>query len=536
MGRNLSMLQKGLLLFAAPVLFQLVFFGALLKMERESFEAQSAATQTQDVITQTEMVFRSLIEAINSSRGYVITGNELFKTASRDSIDAAEAEISRLYTLVPRTSERGTYVDLIEKRATALIHWLERVDHLLDANQREQAIEEIKNLEGKHRTDDLRAAIDEFLDEQRLQDAHRRDELDRSWRLQNRFLISGLIAVLGITLTILFVFYLGISRRLELLAEKARLVAQGRPLTPPMPGTDEISLLDQRFHEMAKSLVERNQENELFTYSVSHDLRSPLVNLQGFSEELTHSAEELQRLIEGSNLPSEAQARVARLLRDDIPESIHFIQTAVARMATIIDALLRLSRAGRVEYRLVNVDVTAIVRRVVDSLHNDIDQHGARVSVQELPEAWGDATAIEQLFANLISNAVNYLDPDRPGTIEIGAIDAHDSGTNGRIIYYVKDNGLGIPKDYQSKLFLAFQRFHPGVSRGEGIGLALVHRIVNRHGGQIWARSAPGHGTTFYVSLATRKPTETPSSIDSSISHRARNLTHDVPVTADRAG
>jgi signal transduction histidine kinase len=119
-----------------------------------------------------------------------------------------------------------------------------------------------------------------------------------------------------------------------------------------------------------------------------------------------------------------------------------------------------------------------------------------------MPRAWGDATAVEQVFANLVGNAVNYLDPDRPGQIEVGALDGEaPSNGAGGITYYVRDNGLGIPESGMAKLFLAFQRFHNSRARGEGIGLALVRKIVERHGGAIRAESAQGVGTTFYVEL-----------------------------------
>ena len=118
----------------------------------------------------------------------------------------------------------------------------------------------------------------------------------------------------------------------------------------------------------------------------------------------------------------------------------------------------------------------------------------------DLPPAWGDPTAIEQVFANLIANALAYLDPHRAGRIEIGALEDGTSAA-GATTYYVKDNGLGIPEAHQAKLFTAFQRLHPTVAPGEGIGLALVKRIVERQGGKIWAESDAGQGSTFHVTL-----------------------------------
>jgi signal transduction histidine kinase len=192
--------------------------------------------------------------------------------------------------------------------------------------------------------------------------------------------------------------------------------------------------------------------------------------------------------------------RVERLIDEDIGEALHFLQTAVLRASHIIDALLRLSRVGRVEYRRQQVEVRDIVQRVIDAMQATIRDHRARVIVQALPPVWGDPTALEQIFANLIGNAINYLSPERTGVVEIGTAPA-PPGVQTLRIFYVKDNGLGIPAIAMPRLFNAFQRLHGNVAAGEGIGLALVRRMVERHGGRVWAESTEGVGTTFYVSL-----------------------------------
>jgi signal transduction histidine kinase len=240
-------------------------------------------------------------------------------------------------------------------------------------------------------------------------------------------------------------------------------------------------------------------------YSVSHDLRSPLVNLEGFSKELAMVCQDLRSLLAEDHPPAAVRDRGLRLLDGDMAEAIHFIQTGVGRLSNIIDALLRLSRAGRIEYQRLHVDVNTIVRRIVQSMHDTITRQGATVTVADLPPVWADPVAVEQIFANLIGNALNYLDPERPGSIEVGS--GHpaktEEGENSSSLraYYVKDNGLGIPEAYWPKVFQAFQRLHAGVAKGEGIGLALVRRIVERHGGRIWLDSAEGVGTTFWVAL-----------------------------------
>jgi signal transduction histidine kinase len=244
----------------------------------------------------------------------------------------------------------------------------------------------------------------------------------------------------------------------------------------------------------------------MFIYSVSHDLRSPLVNLQGFSKELQVSCDELDSIVASERLPEAEHRRMAHILDGDVRESLQYLRTAVTRAAEIIDALLRISRAGRLDYQWQRVSVGRVVGRVIDTLQGAIGQRAAVVTVLELPPAWGDPGAIEQIFSNLIGNALNYLDPSRHGRIEVGALEPEPlDATEPRAVrtrtYYVRDNGLGIPAAYMSKVFHAFQRLHGDVARGDGIGLAVVRRTVERHGGRIWVESAEGAGSTFFVVL-----------------------------------
>lgn len=251
-----------------------------------------------------------------------------------------------------------------------------------------------------------------------------------------------------------------------------------------------------------RELEQKNQENEMFVYSVSHDLRSPLVNLQGFSKELEYACQDIRQILVENEIPADVQTRGLTLIDEEIGESIHFIQSAVLRLSNIIDALLRLSRAGRVEFHPQKLDVREIVCRVVESLAGTAAEKGARVTVHELPPAFADAAAVEQVFANLLSNALKYLDPDRPGVIDVGYTSEAVIGGERTGAYFVRDNGLGIAEEYQAKVFQPFQRLHGAVATGEGMGLAIIRRVVERLGGQVWLESEKGEGTTFYVALS----------------------------------
>lgn len=265
--------------------------------------------------------------------------------------------------------------------------------------------------------------------------------------------------------------------------------------------------LEERVRVRTLELAERNlqltqktEENEMFVYSVSHDLRSPLVNLEGFSEELQTAAGEIGKLLADERIPPDVRACAEALFRTDVAEPIGFIRTAVGRLGRIIDALLRLSRAGRAVYQPQTIDMAAAARRVVEALRRTIGDRRAEVVVGDLPPAWADPGAAEQVFANLIGNALNYLDPARPGKIQVGAQPPDPADPETRV-YYVRDNGMGIPAAYHGKLFQALQRLHPDKSPGEGIGLVMVRRMLERLGGTIRFESEAGVGSTFYFTL-----------------------------------
>ena len=260
--------------------------------------------------------------------------------------------------------------------------------------------------------------------------------------------------------------------------------------------------LERQVAELAaanRELAQKNSEIEAFVYSVSHDLRTPLVNLQGFSHELTLTTGDLKTLLARPEVPPEIQHAGATLIADGIEESLSFIGRAVEHLGRIIDGLLRLSRIGRIQYEIHSVPVGDIVRDIIGAMRGTIEASGARIEIKDLPQVPVDRNAVGQIFANLIGNALKSLDPVRPGVITISA--SNDDPP----VFAVRDNGVGIAAEYRAKIFQPFQRVHSSREPGEGMGLAIVRRIVDRHGGQIWFESEPGRGTTFFFALGPRE-------------------------------
>jgi len=255
----------------------------------------------------------------------------------------------------------------------------------------------------------------------------------------------------------------------------------------------------ERTRELGLTVAElqrKNKEIESFVYIVTHDLRSPLVNVKGFAHELEMSCKHLKEVVRACPNWERCWPDVQPVLDEEIGEALRYISASTSKFERLLNALLGLSRHGRQDYDLTRVNVCELATNAVDTFHQEITAVGAEVEVGTLPSVTADATALGQVFSNLIGNALKYRNPKQSLRIEVGGQEEGDV-----VHYWVRDNGLGIPESSKAKLFQVFQRFHPGRAEGEGMGLAIAHRIVERHGGKIWAESREGEGTTFHFSL-----------------------------------
>jgi len=229
--------------------------------------------------------------------------------------------------------------------------------------------------------------------------------------------------------------------------------------------------------DYAAKLEASNKELQAFSYSVSHDLRAPLRGIQGFSNMLMEDCAE--------QLDSEGQRYV------------EIIRSEVERMGQLIDDILSISRISRQEMRQARINMEEMVKEITEETERLHPDRSIDWKIGELCPASGDTVLVQQVLRNLIGNAVKFSEKEDPAIIEVGC--ESDSGRN---VYFVKDNGVGFDEKYKDKLFGVFQRLHAEDEfEGTGVGLAVVKRIISRHGGKVWAEGRPGCGATFYFSL-----------------------------------
>lgn len=233
---------------------------------------------------------------------------------------------------------------------------------------------------------------------------------------------------------------------------------------------------------------------ETLMHVISHDLRAPIVTIQGFCQELTIACNRLNELFEEEALSAHVREHLNPLVRQDIPEAVRFIRAGADNVSSVTSGILRFIRLGQMAIQWEGLDVNRLVMGIVTSMEFQLKEKEVVLQIGDLPDCMGDDVLVTQVFANLIDNAQKYLDPARPAEIII-------SGTtvNGWSIYAISDNGIGIPVEHHEHIFQVFRRLDAKREGGQGLGLAIVRRIIDRHQGKIEVESIPGKGTTFRV-------------------------------------
>jgi two-component system sensor kinase len=237
-----------------------------------------------------------------------------------------------------------------------------------------------------------------------------------------------------------------------------------------------LSDLNEKLDKERSKLEDANKELDAFAYSVSHDLRVPLRAIDGFSRILVEDYEDkLDK--EGKRL-------------------INIVRGNTMKMGQLIDDILQLSRVGRQEMRISEINMEALVKNVYEELKSSSNKN-ILLKVKSLPPAYGDRILIQQILINLLSNSIKFTKSGETAVIEVGSKKGHDEN-----IYYIRDHGVGFDMKYVNKLFGLFQRLHSQEEfEGTGVGLSIVQRIIRRHGGRVWGEGKVDGGATIYFTL-----------------------------------
>jgi len=438
--------------------------------------------------------------AESGQRGYLLTGREAYLSDYRDAAPTVETNLTELRAMMGDHSEGIPVLDQVAGLARAKMAELAKTVDLHDSGQIEAALATVQSDEGLKSMNALRVLVERLLrGEERVLLARSDASRSNDARLLTVTLAGLALIVLIGALSVFLVqrtFRQREAARNELAATNANL--------------------ERIVAHRTADLTEANEEIQRFAYIVSHDLRSPLVNIMGFTTELealrNDIFEEIAKLREQAGVaaahadPREPTGAPADPLGADFDEAIAFIKTSITKMDRLINAVLKLSREGRRDFKPDDIDMNALLASIGQTVAHRASEQGATITVANLPPVVSDALALEQVFSNLVDNALKYGRQGEPGRIEI-----RGRATPTQVTYEVRDNGRGIdPHDHQ-RVFELFRRSGPQDRPGEGIGLAHVRALVRRLGGTMSLTSELGKGSVFTVTLPRRWIGETRS-------------------------
>jgi signal transduction histidine kinase len=249
--------------------------------------------------------------------------------------------------------------------------------------------------------------------------------------------------------------------------------------------------------DLMAQLEVKNKELRRFTSIVRHDIGNYLFSIIACSRALDQSCGQLGQLVKDMHADVKMRKRISSLVTSNIPESVGYIQESATQIDRLLEGLKRLALVGRIELDIEPLEMNQVMEQIMGKMKPHINSLGVSVTVDELPGCLGDAGQIDQVFSNLLNNAIKYHDPKRSGMIHVfGRVE------EGKAIYAVEDNGIGIPAEDLDKVFDIFHRAHNReMAEGEGLGLSIVARILERHRGKVSVESEPNKGSTFYVTL-----------------------------------
>ncbi|NUR12985.1 MAG: GHKL domain-containing protein [Bradyrhizobium sp.] len=482
-----------ILLISAGLLVLTVISAGSVYLVNKARQDSKWVVHTIEVENQINAVLLEVRRAESSARGFLLTQGPDFQS---DHEKAVAAIIPSLDKLTRQIGDNSAQRESIEKLSTAIqtrLDQFSREMNFVKQGQPDRATALIREAAASNTTTTINNLANAMIREEERLFRVRTANSDRSQTLAASMtgIGSGLVVLLAL-----------ISTWLVRRSAGARDEAETRL-------REAYANLEAVVDERTADLREANDEIQRFAYIVSHDLRSPLVNIMGFTSELEELSGDIFRRIgslthvsaEGAPLAPGAPGEIAlegtdKQLSEDFSEALGFIKSSIAKMDRLISAILNLTREGRREFQPVKIDTSELIEAIVSTLAHQAAEAQAEIHLEPLPNVVSDRLALEQIFSNLIDNAIKYLKRGVPGEIRI-----RGRTKLGYAIFEISDNGRGIdPKDHQ-RIFELFRRAGTQDKPGQGIGLAHVRALVRRLGGTMSVSSELNAGSTFTITL-----------------------------------
>ena len=494
--RDRALSRAGMLALATGALVLIGLGGASVLLGLHNEDALALANQTEEARVAIADVVTSVRDAETGQRGFLLTERESYLELYRVGAARLPGQMDTLIKSLPLADEERRLVADLNVAIQEKMSELRRTLDLAQAGDREAALAVVRSARSQQAIDTIRDLATKIEAEE--QSIHERQI--RAVNAGGRLLVIADAAGLPLVLLLALGTGLGVRRyllalrwaRTELTVANAMLAGANRRLEEANDG------LEARVRTRTADLTEANEEIQRFAYIVSHDLRAPLVNIMGFTGELEDATRRLSAFVDraAERAPDAAMEDVRLAARDDMPEAIRFIKASSAKMDRLINAILRLSREGRRALSPERIEMAPFVRDILDSVRHQVGRRDAEITVSEMPDIVADRLVVEQVFSNLIENALKYLKPGRPGQI---GISGHVTGET--VTYTVRDNGRGIAARDHERIFELFRRAGTQDVAGEGIGLAHVRALVRRLHGTIDCESSLDVGSAFIVTL-----------------------------------